>query len=139
MRKRLLIVAVLPPFDKQLDDFLNFDDYQATTTLSAFMGKSFVKDTAYTIRCGGKYSAIDDKHNWDGYIVNGKEYRLTKADCLKLQGFDSKFVLCGTSAQQWKQLGNTIPTVFTHMLGQQILKIQSNSNMPPYVKDALPI
>ena len=50
----------------------------------------------------------DDKHNWDGYIVDGKEYRLTKEDCLTLQGFNSDFKLCGSNKDQWNQFGKQI-------------------------------
>ena len=86
------------------------------------MKKKFEKKTAYTIRCGGKNSPINDKHNWDGYIVDGNEYRLTIEDCLKLQGFNANFVLNGTNKEKWKQLGNTIPTNFTKIIGKQINK-----------------
>ena len=83
------------------------------------------KKIAYTIRCGGKNSPIDDRHNWDGYIVDGKEYRLTKEDCLTIQGFSKDFKLCGNNKNQWKQLGNTIPTIFTEIIGKQIVKYLS--------------
>ena len=86
------------------------------------MVKILKKKIAYTIRCGGKNSPIDDKHNWDGYMVDGKEYRLTKEDCLKIQGFSSDFKLCGNNKDQWKQLGNTIPTIFTEIIGLNLKK-----------------
>jgi site-specific DNA-cytosine methylase len=55
-------------------------------------------------------------------MVDGKEYRLTKEDCLKIQGFSSDFKLCGNNKDQWKQLGNTIPTIFTEIIGLNINK-----------------
>ena len=124
MRKRLFIIGVRNDSDmvNHLDELLDFDEYKKETTLTEFFSKNFEKTTAYTIRCGGRNSPIKDKHNWDGYIVNGKEYRLTKDDCLKLQGFGSDFQLCGASKDQWKQLGNTIPTIFTEMIGLNINK-----------------
>ena len=117
MRKRLLIVCV----DKD-HNLLDFDEYKKEATLSEYLGKNFEKKTAYTIRCGGRNSKINDKHNWDGYIVDGNEYRLTIEDCIKLQGFNSNFKLCGKKKDQWKQLGNTIPTIFTYMIGDNIRK-----------------
>ena len=60
--------------------------------------------------------------SWDGYMVDGKEYRLTKEDCLKIQGFNSDFKLCGNNKDQWKQLGNTIPTIFTEIIGLNLKK-----------------
>ena len=124
MRKRLIVLGIRNDTGliKHVDKLLDFEEYRRETTLTQFIGKNFEKNTAYTIRCGGKNSRIDDKHNWDGYIVDGKEYRLTKEDCLKLQGFSSDFKLCGSNKDQWKQLGNTIPTIFTEIIGKQIAK-----------------
>ncbi len=49
--------------------------------MTEYLDKNFEKPTAYTIRCGGKRSPIDDRHNWDGYWItnngNREEYRLT--------------------------------------------------------------
>jgi DNA (cytosine-5)-methyltransferase 1 len=124
MRKRLFIVGVRKNIElaNHIDKLLGFDEYKKEKTLSELLGKNFEKKIAYTIRCGGKNSPIHDKHNWDGYIVDGKEYRLTKEDCLKLQGFDSDFKLRGSNKDQWKQLGNTIPTIFTEIIGLNINK-----------------
>ena len=124
MRKRLIIVGVRNDTEliKHIDKLLDLDEYKKETTLTELLGKNFEKKTAYTIRCGGKNSPINDKHNWDGYIVDGKEYRLTKEDCLKIQGFSSEFKLCGNNKDQWKQLGNTIPTIFTEIIGLNLKK-----------------
>ena len=120
MRKRLFIVG----FKNVVVDvsmFFELAEFEHRTTLKKYLGKNFKKDTAYTIRCGGKHSAIGDRHNWDGYLVDDKEYRLTIGDALKLQGFRN-YKLTGTKKEQWALLGNTIPTVFTTIIGKQILK-----------------
>ena len=124
MRKRLIIMCVRNDTElvKHIDKLLDFSEYECVNTLSEFFGKNFEKDIAYTIRCGGKNSPIGDKHNWDGYIVDDEEYRLTKDDCKRLQGFDVDFKLCGNNKDQWKQLGNTIPTIFTEMIGSNLRK-----------------
>ncbi len=124
MRKRLFIIGIKNNTDlvKNVDKILELDDYKKNITLSEFFDKKFKKDTAYTIRCGGRHSPINDRHNWDGYMVDGKEYRLTIDDCLKLQGFEADFKLAGSNKEKWKQLGNTIPTVFTKIIGAQINK-----------------
>jgi DNA (cytosine-5)-methyltransferase 1 len=117
MRKRLFVVATR--MDVPLIS-LDFDAHKRSIALSEYLGKPFEKQTAYTIRCGGRHSPIHDKHNWDGYIVDGKEYRLTITDGLRLQGFAPEFVLCGSQTDQWKHLGNTIPTILTELIGKNI-------------------
>jgi DNA (cytosine-5)-methyltransferase 1 len=120
MRYRLFIVGstIYDPCE-----LLNFDRFHKTVTLSEFFGRSFERDTAYTIRCGGRRSGLGNKHNWDTYMVDGSEYNLTIEDALRLQGFPSDFRLSGSTAQQWKLLGNTIPTIFTEMLCQNIKRV----------------
>lgn len=121
MRKRLFIVGFKHITVTDLDHFFDLNEYKNTNTLSQYLGKNFQKEIAYTIRCGGKHSPIEDRHNWDGYWVDDKEYRLTIDDGLKLQGFlDYNFT--GKQNEKWKMLGNTIPTVFTEIVGKQILK-----------------
>ena len=117
MRKRLFIIAHRGNLSDSF--FAGLKKYEKKVTLSKFFDRKFQKETAYTLRCGGRSSPINDRHNWDGYIVDGKEYRLSIEDGLKLQGFES-FVLEGTETQKWKQLGNTIPTIFTDIIGKEI-------------------
>ena len=128
MRKRLFIVGFKNVEVNNLEKFFDLDDYKKTTTLTEYLGQNFKKDTAYTLRCGGKKSPINDRHNWDGYWVDDKEYRITIDDGLKLQGF-SNYNLVGKIGEKWKMLGNTIPTIFTEIIGKQIVKhttFQSN-------------
>jgi DNA (cytosine-5)-methyltransferase 1 len=128
MRKRLFIVGFKNIEVNNLDDFFNLDNYKKTTTLSDYLGQNFKKNTAYTLRCGGKKSPINDRHNWDGYWVDDTEYRLTIDDGIKLQGFNN-YNLIGKTNEKWKLLGNTIPTIFTKIIGEQLIKhtsIQSN-------------
>lgn len=120
MRKRLFIIA-FKDLSVKFDKFFDLNQYKKTTTLKEYLNKNFEKSTAYTIRCGGRHSPIDDRHNWDGYFVDGVEYRLSIDDALKLQGFND-FHLSGKLNEKWKLLGNTIPTIFTKMIGEQLLK-----------------
>lgn len=132
MRKRLFIIGFKKcnEIKVNIDRFFDLDSYKKEITMKNYLKKNFEKKFAYTIRCGGKNSPINDRHNWDGYMVNDKEYRLTIADALKLQGFDKKFKLIGSKTEQWKLLGNTIPTIFTDIIGKQILKCcEFDSNM----------
>ena len=129
MRKRLFIIGYKNIDVHNLDKFFNLNEYKKNTTLTEYLGQNFKKDIAYTLRCGGKHSPIDDRHNWDGYWVDDKEYRLTLDDGLKLQGFHN-YNLIGNNNEKWKLLGNTIPTIFTEIIGKQLIKHTSfHSNM----------
>jgi DNA (cytosine-5)-methyltransferase 1 len=124
MRKRLFIIGFKNIEINNIDKFFDLKEYEKSIRLCDFLGKNFKKNIAYTIRCGGKNSPINDRHNWDGYFVDDKEYRLTIKDALKLQGFYS-YKLLGSKNEKWKMLGNTIPTIFTEIIGKQILKYTS--------------
>ena len=118
-RKRLFMVAVQKDISEKMKNIFKLDKYKKEMSLSTFFNKKFEKTHAFTLRCGGRMSAIDNRHNWDGYIVDGNEYRLSIEDGKLLQGFEN-FTLEGSVQAQWKQLGNTIPTIFTKMIGEQI-------------------
>lgn len=120
MRQRLFIIGILG--NEDIKKIFELDEYKKETTLKDFFGKNFEKEIAYTIRCGGRKSPIDDKHNWDGYWIDKKEYRLTILDCLKLQGFPNDFKLIGNESEKWKMVGNTIPTIFTDIIGKNLQK-----------------
>ena len=121
MRRRLFIIGFKKSLNVNLNEFFNLNEYKSHITLSKFFDKKFEKEFGYTIRCGGRHSRIDDRHNWNKYIVNGNEYVLSFEDCLKLQGFND-FNLIGNMTQKSILLGNTIPTNLTMIIGKQIIK-----------------
>lgn len=103
----------------KLNDFLKVDEEF-----------KFIKDIAFTIRCGGRKSPINSKQNWDGYYLENKEkeikeYRLTTSDMQILQGFDKTFKLVGTETEKQKLLGNTIPTNLSLLICEVVNKILS--------------
>jgi DNA (cytosine-5)-methyltransferase 1 len=73
------------------------------------------------IRVGGKGSRIDDRRNWDGYIVNGIERRLTPKEGLKMMGFPETFILPASRQQAMKQLGNSVAVPAIQKTIEQIL------------------
>nr|QHN60165.1 putative DNA methyltransferase [Caulerpa serrulata] len=97
-------------------------------SLSEILNKNFNQKIARTIRVGGRNSPLNDRHNWDGYTLfpSQTEYRLSIQDCILLQNFKTSFQLCGCQTSQYKQLGNTIPTNLSFVLGEQIIKYLDN-------------
>jgi len=133
MRKRVFVIGIREDIQLRfpLDQFLNFDEYKKEMTMKEYLGKNYEKRHAYTLRVGGRGSKITDRHNWDSYWIteNGKKkaHRLEIKEGLKLQGYDENFILKGGIGEIWKQLGNTIPTIFTKMIADKIEKYLINS------------
>ena len=90
--------------------------------MSAVMGGKVEREIGYTLRVGGKASGIHDRRNWDGYIVNGKERRLTPRQGLKMQGFPSDFQFPVSDNEAMKQLGNSVAVWAIQDYAKQIIK-----------------
>ena len=78
------------------------------TTMSDILGGHCPKDIGYTLRVGGRGSGLGDRRNWDSYLVDGEEVRITSKEGLALQGFPESFILPVSEAQAMKQLGNSV-------------------------------
>lgn len=60
-------------------------------------------------------SASQDWIRWDGVLR-----RLTLQEVKLLQGFPPDWIIGGTKAQKYKQIGNAVPTIFGELLGNTI-------------------
>jgi DNA (cytosine-5)-methyltransferase 1 len=76
--------------------------------MSDVMKGNVDREIGYTLRVGGKRSPIDDRRNWDGYIVDGEVRRLTPSEGKKMQGFPSSFKFPVSDSEALKQLGNSV-------------------------------
>ena len=90
--------------------------------MSDVMGGKVDREIGLTLRVGGKSSPIDDRRNWDGYIVNGKPRRLTPKEALRMQGFPSSFKFPVNDSIAMKQLGNSVAVKAVHDYARQIIK-----------------
>ncbi len=61
-------------------------------------------------------SSSQDWIRWNGMLR-----RLTLREVKLLQGFPPDWGICGSKAQQYKQIGNAVPAVFGEILGRVIL------------------
>lgn len=77
-------------------------------TMSDVMKGEVDREIGYTLRVGGKRSPIDDRRNWDGYIVDGEVRRLTPNEGKKMQGFPASFKFPVSDSEALKQLGNSV-------------------------------
>ena len=66
------------------------------------------REIGFTLRVGGGRSPIDDRRNWDGYIVDGEVRRITPSEGKKMQGFPDDFEFPVSNSEALKQLGNSV-------------------------------
>lgn len=121
LRPRVYIVC----FDKS--SVLNWENFAfpqpipLSLTMSDVFGGVVPRDIGFTLRVGGRSSPISDRRNWDGYIVDGKEKRLTPKEGLKMMGFPSSFIFPVSNVAAMKQLGNSVAVPVIEAIGKQII------------------
>lgn len=88
----------------------------------------------FTLRVGGRGSSIDDRRNWDSYMVDGEVKRIGSKQGKKLQGFPDDFKFPVTETQAMKQLGNSVavPAIETvaKSIVQYLEKLEKISSKP---------
>jgi len=84
------------------------------------------REVGFTLRVGGKSSPVDDRRNWDGYIVDGELRRLTPKEGLKMQGFPSNFIFPVSDSAAMKQLGNSVAVWAVQDYAKQIIRSLDN-------------
>lgn len=103
-RPRLFMVGF-----KDRDREFEFPDKRKLKyTMSDVMKGDVEREIGFTLRVGGKRSPIDDRRNWDGYIVDGEVRRLTPSEGKKMQGFPASFKFPVSDSEALKQLGNSV-------------------------------
>ena len=91
-------------------------------TMSDIFGAKCAKKIGFTLRVGGKGSSIDDRRNWDSYLVNGKVKRIGVKEGKAMQGFPDDFVFPVSNTQAMKQLGNSVAVPAIHAVAKEIFK-----------------
>ena len=74
----------------------------------------------FTLRVGGGRSPINDRRNWDGYIINNKVVRINSKQGLEMMGFPKSFKLQVSENQALKQLGNSVAVNVVKAIGKEI-------------------
>jgi DNA (cytosine-5)-methyltransferase 1 len=90
--------------------------------MSDVMGGKVDREIGLTLRVGGKSSPINDRRNWDGYMVNGKPRRLTPKEALRMQGFPASFKFPVNNSAAMRQLGNSVAVKAVHDYAKQIIR-----------------
>lgn len=93
-----------------------------TMTLSDVLGGKANKEIGFTLRVGGRSSGMNDRRNWDTYLVDGKIHQLTVKEGANLMGFPDDFIFPVSETQAMKQLGNSVAVPAIQATAKQIIK-----------------
>lgn len=121
-RPRLYMIC----FRKDIDSsrFRFPDPVPLTKTMSyVFDGAEVNKKIGFTLRVGGKGSAINDRRNWDGYIVNGQEKRIGPKEGKRMQGFPEEYIFPVTKSIAMKQLGNSVAIPAIEAVAKNMIEV----------------
>ncbi len=89
-------------------------------TMSDIWNGECPKKIGYTLRVGGRGSKIDDRRNWDSYLVNGEVKRLGVEEGKKMQGLPKDFIFPVSETQAMKQLGNSVAVPAIQAVAEQM-------------------
>ncbi len=107
-RPRMFMVG----FKNKTVDFEFPKPIKLKKTMSDIFEGKVEREIGFTLRVGGRGSGINDRRNWDCYIVDGEEKRLGIKEGKRMQGFpeDFEFPVSNTQAIililniEWKTL-----------------------------------
>ena len=98
-------------------------------TMSDIWGAECNKKIGFTLRVGGAGSSIEDRRNWDCYLVNGVPTRLGVDQGKKMQGFPDWYEFPVSNRQAMKQLGNSVAVPAVQAVAGQIVKYLNGEDL----------
>lgn len=120
-RPRVYIICIR----NDIKDTFEFPDaIPLTMTMSdVFDGAKVNKKIGYTLRVGGKGSPIDDRRNWDGYLVDGQVRRLKPKEGKRMQGFPDEFKFSVSDSIAMKLLGNSVAIPAIQACAEKMIEV----------------
>ncbi len=79
------------------------------------------REIGFTLRVGGRGSNINDRRNWDSYLVDGEVKKIMPEQARKMQGFPEDFEFPVANTQAMKQLGNSVAIDAIKMCGKVMI------------------
>lgn len=95
-------------------------------TMSDVLGGFCNKEIGFTLRVGGRSSPIDDRRNWDSYLVDNKVYKIYSKDGKKMMGLPDDFEFPVSETQAMKQLGNSVAVTAVEAVSKEIIRHLNN-------------
>ncbi len=118
LRPRLFMVG----FRDKTIDFEFPSPVPLKKTMSDIWGGKCTREVGFTLRVGGRGSDINDRRNWDSYMVDGEVRRLTPKEGKEMQGFPASFKFPVSDSQAMKQLGNSVAIPMVRATASEIIK-----------------
>jgi len=116
--------------DEQLPEFHFPEAIPLSMTMSDVWGGACSREIGFTLRVGGKGSGLNDRRNWDGYLVDGIEKRLSTKEGKTMMGFPDDFSFPVSKTQAMKQLGNSVAVNAVKATAKEILNyLDSNEEL----------
>lgn len=121
-RPRLFMVGFLDP--AAAERFTVPKHKPISRSLKEILGGKVNREIGYTLRVGGRGSGLQDRRNWDTYLVDGAALRIGPEHGLALQGFPKwfRFPSGVTETQAMKQLGNSVAVPAVTAFAKEIVK-----------------
>jgi DNA (cytosine-5)-methyltransferase 1 len=95
-------------------------------TMSDVWGGQCSRDIGFTLRVGGRGSNIDDRRNWDAYLVDNVVRKLSYIEARKMQGFPDDFHFPVANSQAVKQLGNSVAVDAVQAVGRNLISYMNS-------------
>lgn len=99
--------------------------------MSDVFGEFCDKEIGFTLRVGGRSSAITDRRNWDSYMVNGKVRKIGPKEGKKMMGYPEDFQLPVSTTQAMKQLGNSVAVDAVETVAREMVRYMNMRNTEP--------
>lgn len=97
--------------------------------MSDVWGGKCSREIGFTLRVGGRGSNINDRRNWDSYLVNGEIKQLMPEQAKKMQGFPDNFEFPVSKKEAMKQLGNSVAVDAVKECGKSLLEHLNTINL----------
>ena len=119
----------------EMPEFLFPQPTPLVMTMSDVWAGSCSREVGFTLRVGGKGSGINDRRNWDAYMVDGEERTLSPQQGLRMMGFPEDFKFSVSNNQAMKQLGNSVAVNAVKATAEKIIDyLDENSHFFKEVK-----
>jgi DNA (cytosine-5)-methyltransferase 1 len=116
-RPRLFMVG----FSDKKIPFSFPEPMKLTTTMSDIFEASCSRNIGFTLRVSGRGTKINDRRNWDAYLVSGKVRRLTSKEGKRMMGFPEKFAFPVSETKAMQQLGNSVAVNVVQAVAKEII------------------